>query len=139
MAKELGCDIVVREFDLQSRYYVHFPTNTLEKVRNSFYHSSYELNSTTKVDMSLNKETKLPLFDTDASEYSETCVHIYVYAYICLCIYMLMHICCKNDHIFEYVCMYVWIYMYVSAYFLFISYIFIDASGWSLVMFPLGS
>ena len=31
MANVLDCDIVVREFELQSCYYVHFRTNTLGK------------------------------------------------------------------------------------------------------------
>ena len=31
MVKALNCEIVVREFKLQSPYYVHFRTNTLEK------------------------------------------------------------------------------------------------------------
>ena len=31
MFKALGCGIVVREFVLQSRYYVHFRANTLGK------------------------------------------------------------------------------------------------------------
>ena len=34
MAKELDCDIVVSELKLQSRYYVHFQTNTLAKGMN---------------------------------------------------------------------------------------------------------
>ena len=29
MVKVMYCDIVVSEFELQSRYYVHFQTNTL--------------------------------------------------------------------------------------------------------------
>ena len=31
VANVLDCDIVVSEFELQSRYYVHFQTNTLSK------------------------------------------------------------------------------------------------------------
>ena len=31
MAKVLDCSLIVREFELQLRYYVYFPTNTLEK------------------------------------------------------------------------------------------------------------
>ena len=31
MVKALNYGITVREFELQSRYYVHFRTNTLEK------------------------------------------------------------------------------------------------------------
>ena len=34
MVKALEFGIVVREFELQSRYYVHFPTNTLGKGAN---------------------------------------------------------------------------------------------------------
>ena len=34
MVKEMDCGIVVREFVLQSRYYVHFRTNTLGKGMN---------------------------------------------------------------------------------------------------------
>ena len=32
MVKAIDCKIVVSEFELQSRYYVHFRTNTLGKV-----------------------------------------------------------------------------------------------------------
>ena len=32
MAKMLNCDREVSKFELQSRYYVHFRTNTLRKV-----------------------------------------------------------------------------------------------------------
>ena len=32
MVKAMDCGIVVREFVLQSRYYIHFRANTLEKV-----------------------------------------------------------------------------------------------------------
>ena len=42
MVKAMDCGIVVREFVLQSRYYVHFRTNTLEPP----YPPSYGLNST---------------------------------------------------------------------------------------------
>ena len=34
MVKAMNCGIVVREFVLQSRYYVHFRANTLGKGRN---------------------------------------------------------------------------------------------------------
>ena len=34
MVKAMDYGIVVREFVLQSRYYVHFRTNTLEKAMN---------------------------------------------------------------------------------------------------------
>ena len=34
MIKAMDCGIVVREFVLQSRYYVHFRANTLEKGMN---------------------------------------------------------------------------------------------------------
>ena len=34
MVKAMGCGIVVREFVLQSRYYVHFRANTLGKGMN---------------------------------------------------------------------------------------------------------
>ena len=34
MVKALDCEIVVREFELQSRYYSHFRTNTLGKGMN---------------------------------------------------------------------------------------------------------
>ena len=30
----LHCDIVISEFEIQSRYYVHFRTNTLERCMN---------------------------------------------------------------------------------------------------------
>ena len=35
VAKVLDCDIVRSEFELQSRYYVHFRTNTLGKSMNA--------------------------------------------------------------------------------------------------------
>ena len=34
MVKALAYGIIVSEFELQSRYYVHFQTNTLEKGMN---------------------------------------------------------------------------------------------------------
>ena len=34
MVKAMNSKIVVREFELYSRYYVHFQTNTLEKGMN---------------------------------------------------------------------------------------------------------
>ena len=46
MVKELDCGIVVREFELQSRYYVHFRTNSLGKSVNPIYLPSYGLSST---------------------------------------------------------------------------------------------
>ena len=36
MAKFLDCDPIVSEFELQSRYYVHFQTNTLAKGMSPF-------------------------------------------------------------------------------------------------------
>ena len=47
MVKAMDGRIVVSEFELQSRYYVHFRANTLGKGMNSTYPLSYELNSTT--------------------------------------------------------------------------------------------
>ena len=35
MAKVLDCDIVVSDFELQSRYYVHYQTITLGKGMNA--------------------------------------------------------------------------------------------------------
>ena len=34
MVKALECKIVVGEFELQSHYYVHFPTNSIGKGMN---------------------------------------------------------------------------------------------------------
>ena len=34
MVKAMDCEIVVGVFELQSRYYVHFRTNTIEKGMN---------------------------------------------------------------------------------------------------------
>ena len=34
MVKAIDCEIVVSDFELQPRYYVHFRTNTLEKGMN---------------------------------------------------------------------------------------------------------
>ena len=49
MVKAGDYGIVVREFVLQSRYYVHFRTNTLAKGMNPPYPPNYGLNSTTTV------------------------------------------------------------------------------------------
>ena len=49
MVKAMDCGIVVREFVLQSRYYVHFRANTLGKGMNPLILPSYGLNSTTTV------------------------------------------------------------------------------------------
>ena len=45
----MDCGIVVSEFFLQSRYYVHFGTNTLGKSIEHPSPPSYGLNSTTTV------------------------------------------------------------------------------------------
>ena len=72
MVKAMDCRIVVSEFVLQSRYYVHFRVNTLEKGMNPlilpamgwivplmfFSENSFGIKQPTKVDMPLNKETK---------------------------------------------------------------------------------
>ena len=34
MVRAMDCGIVVREFELQSRYYIHFQENTLRKGMN---------------------------------------------------------------------------------------------------------
>ena len=49
MVKAMVCKIVAHEFVLQSRYYIHFQTNTLGKGMNPHYPPSYGLNSTTTV------------------------------------------------------------------------------------------
>ena len=49
MVKAMNCGIVVREFVLQSRYYVHFRANTLGKGMNPLILPSYALNSATTV------------------------------------------------------------------------------------------
>ncbi len=49
MVKVMDCGIVVSEFVLQSRYYVHFQANTLRKGMNSPYPPNYGLNSTITV------------------------------------------------------------------------------------------
>ena len=49
MVKAMNFGIVVREFVLQSRYYVHFRANTLGKGMNPSYSPSYGSNSTTTV------------------------------------------------------------------------------------------
>ena len=36
MVKALDCGILVRKFEIQSRFYVHFQINTLEKGMNPF-------------------------------------------------------------------------------------------------------
>ena len=69
----LDCNIVVSEFELQSHYYMHFLTNSLRKGMNLlippaigsivplpfFYKDCFDIKLPTKVDMLLNKETKL--------------------------------------------------------------------------------
>ena len=49
VANELDCLIVVSEFELKTRYHVHFQTNTLGKGMNLLIFTSYDLNSTTTV------------------------------------------------------------------------------------------
>ena len=49
MVKAMDCGIVVREFVLQSRYYVHFRANILGKGIEPPYPPSYGLNSTSTV------------------------------------------------------------------------------------------
>ena len=49
MVKAMGYWIVVSEFVLQSRYYVHFRANTVGKCMNPPYPPSYGLNSATTV------------------------------------------------------------------------------------------
>ena len=45
----MDCRLVVSEFELQSRYYVHFHANTHGKGMNHPYPPSYGLNSTTTI------------------------------------------------------------------------------------------
>ena len=68
----MDCGIVVSEFELQSRYYVHFRTNTLGKSMNPlilpamgkiapllfFSKNGVDIKLPSKVDVPLNKETK---------------------------------------------------------------------------------
>ena len=49
MVNEPDCNIVVREFELQSRFYVHSRSSTLGKGMYLYSHSSYRLNSTTAI------------------------------------------------------------------------------------------
>ena len=49
MVKVMDCGIVVSVFVFQSRYYVHFPANTLGERHEPPYPPSYRLNSTTTV------------------------------------------------------------------------------------------
>ena len=73
MVKAIDCGIVVREFVLQSRYYVHFRAKYPWERYEPPYPPNYGLNSTTtvlsrrmalalnnlqRVDMPLNKETQ---------------------------------------------------------------------------------
>ena len=46
MNNRQDCDIIENEFELQSRYYVHFRTNILGKSMDTFISSSYGLNCT---------------------------------------------------------------------------------------------
>ena len=47
MVKAMDCGVVVSKFEFQSRYYVHFRTNTLGKGTNPLILPIYGLNSTT--------------------------------------------------------------------------------------------
>ena len=47
MVKAMNCGIVVREFVLQSRYYVHFRANTLGKGMNPLFSLQLWVNSRT--------------------------------------------------------------------------------------------
>ena len=49
MVKVMDYEIIVNEFEFQSRYYVHSRTNTVGERYEHPYPSSYELNSTTTV------------------------------------------------------------------------------------------
>ncbi len=49
MVKAMDCRILVSEFVLQSRYYIHIRENTLGKDMTPSYPPSYGLNSTTTV------------------------------------------------------------------------------------------
>ena len=49
VVKVFDCNVVLSKFELQSQYYVHFPTNTLRKGMNPLHTPNYELNSTTNV------------------------------------------------------------------------------------------
>ena len=49
MVKAMDCRIVVSDFEFQSRYYVHFQTNTLGKGRNLLILPAYGLNNITAV------------------------------------------------------------------------------------------
>ena len=78
----VDCDIVVNEFELQSRYYVHFRTIILWKGTNflnpaiiawivplpSFWMNGFGIKQPTKVDMPLNKETKPEMTEIFSSE-----------------------------------------------------------------------
>ena len=56
VANVLECDLIVSEFELQSRYYIHFQTNTLGKHIYPLIHPSYGLNSTTTILLQANKK-----------------------------------------------------------------------------------
>ena len=72
MVKAMDCGIVVSEFVLQLRYYVHFLANTRGKGMDPFilpvmgqiapqpffYDNGFGIKYPTEVDMPLNKETK---------------------------------------------------------------------------------
>ena len=49
VANMLNCDLMVNEFELWSRYYVHFWINPFGNAMNSLYPPSYGLNSITAV------------------------------------------------------------------------------------------
>ena len=53
MVNVINSVIIVSECELQSHYYFHFWINTFGKGMNSLIPSSYELNSTTALDMLL--------------------------------------------------------------------------------------
>ena len=49
MVKAMDCGVVVLEFELKSRYDVHFSTKTFGKGMNPTFPPCYGLNSTTTV------------------------------------------------------------------------------------------
>ena len=54
MVKAMDCGIVIREFVLQSRYYVHFRANTLRKIMNPLILPAMGSHSTNTLEKGIN-------------------------------------------------------------------------------------
>ena len=61
---ELDSNIILSEFELQSRYFIHFQTNTFSERHEPSSPTSYRLNSITTIDSALNNPQRLTCHKT---------------------------------------------------------------------------